>query len=81
MNADDPIALLRALDPADPNEVEALVAALAASAQRERIVAHSSPRPRVGRRPRLVLLTAARPRPRRRSHERSTSRAPGTSRG
>jgi hypothetical protein len=62
MNRDDPIAQLRALDPADEKEIETIVAALAGGGCRERIVSQPAPlapRGRLRRRPRLALLAVA----------------------
>lgn len=61
MNRDDPIAQLRALDPAHEKDVEMLVAALAGAGAVERALAQAQPAParRRARRSRLALLAVA----------------------
>jgi hypothetical protein len=60
MNRDDPIAQLRALDPAHQKDVEMLVAALAGAGAVERALAQAQPAARRrARRPRLALVAVA----------------------
>jgi hypothetical protein len=58
MKAEDPIALLRALDPADEKDVEMVVAGLTEAGSLDRILAPAPRSARRSRPPRLALLAA-----------------------